>query len=1524
MRLLVLNFFPAFNPPSSGGELRFLRLYEALSCHAEVILISSTDFGARQEEIRHNSRLTEIRFPKDPFWAEAYHTLETSGVSGDLSGLAFALAVSNPECPLRKAAIQIAATVDVIVHEFPFSEPIFWDGAPAPEIYNSHNFELGLIASILQGPGVAKCFEKLRLIEQRLTQRSALVLATSEMDADRFRMFYGVPRSKLRVCPNGFSPADFRPRQSGCFVTSRPRLLFTGSGHRPNVDAATFLATLAADIPECDIVIAGGCANSVEAAGAPHNLVLIPRFDDEEKKELFRSADAFLNPILEGSGTNLKTVEALAAGLPLLSTPEGVRGINVENGRHALVASRAEFPAMVRRLITAPEQADALSAAGRVFAAEHLAWEHIAAALFANLQELLRTGSEPRKNERERLMLVLNDYAVVEGVFGGTRRIRELHAALDIPVVFVCLGQTFDIRLLSPKILHITVARSDAHEAFAATLNATYWQVSANDVVAGLFAPFNKVLVNILAELASRADVAIYEHCYMATTLDVIRAARPNLPIVYSSHNVEVAAKRELLEEHPIGPELVAFVKDAENALAKAARLVVTCSAADARSFAEIGAKTLVVANGCILPSRTLLGSSAGRAGPVNTLSVGFLGSSHPPNVEAARYIVAELAPLFPALQFEILGGVCSALDDPVPPNVVLHGTVAEERKTELMLGWSIALNPVTGGGGSSVKVADCLAHDVALICTPEGARGFELDARDAGIVVERPDIPEAITWLVDNPDGRLELAARGLAFARSDLAWAVATKPYRAALKRMMSAPAALHHRPNLLIVTYRYTEPPLGGAEEYLVEVTSRLRPMFDRIDLIAANVAHLTNAMHFGTALDVPAGTERVLGSNFDQVRLFAPEVMPKPQMFRLCRKLERQWAEEELPLLAPFLDRLAAFGAPVLLAGFYGPENHGGIWRRWTAGTFAVLLPAKSRTVQLRGFSQRRKRLSVTIGRWQDEFLPEHSMILVIDGGFEESLSWPGSDQDGLALLVCTVEEHEAEDDHRPLGLLLEAVEAQAEMAAPASGPALDTGADLVSGFYLPETHDGVVRRWTKEEFVFAVPPGADAVRIGGWSPFAKPVQFTTVIAGAPAGEPLALAVESGFDVTVRLPAPDAGQRFVRCRVDPHTVPNDDRVFGLLLETIELVPHGALAGHAAAGEGMQRKASSTADMTFDPTFFLRTRYLSEWVQGLAAGALRRSRDSDDSFAAVRGPHSPSMQAWLAANCARYDAILVQGIPFDTIPRSARTLREAGYGGRLVLLPHFHGDDRFYYWRDYLDAFRQASSTLLFSTTLAAELREFGTMDVVPGGGVKEEEVYQTGAFEAVKRNIGLDCPFFLVLGRKTSSKGYERAIVAATALRRAGTEVALLLIGPDEDGRPVEGENIFYIGRQPRDVVVSALSEALAVITLSQSESFGIVICEAWNFGKPVVANRACYSFRELVQHDVTGLLVESDKELHDALCRILDNRAEAVIIGQNGLKVVASAYHWGRVAAEIAAVIVSKSATHTAINGLFDV
>ncbi len=1447
MRLLVLNFFPAFTPASSGGELRLGCLYRALSARHDVTMLTSTDFGARREQIRHTPGFVEWRFPKDRLWAQAYATLEAAGLAGDLSGLAFALAVSDPDCALRRMARELAPQMDRVVHEFPFSEPVFGDLAADPEalqarravtpreIYNSHNFETSLLGSVVHGSGFDTALLKLMRLEGNLARRAEIVFATSAADAEKFRLFYGVPAERLALCPNGFDEAELEPvtrmraapapgkaltqlrGDAAALRPRRPRLLFTGSAHPPNVEAARFLAELAHALPECDLVLAGSVGPALEAeapgslASLPANLLRLGGVDPSTKQRLLAEATLFLNPVTLGSGTSLKALEALGAGVPMVSTEEGVRGLGVVDGVHSAVVPRGRFAETVRGLLADAPARLRLAEAGRAMAQRLFTWEAIAASYAARLQAAIERVRPPPA-----LVLALNDYPVLGGHSGGMARVRGLLGEAGAEVVLVSFGDAAAFELLGPGLLHATLPKTAAHAGFERALSEGQ-PVSANDVAAALFVGASPLMAAVLPELARRAAMVVLEHCYMAPALDLIALGRPGLPVVYSSHNVEATHKPPLLAGHVARASLSRFVASLEARLVEEVRLIVCCTEADAHHFrAQIAAAAnhasgsshtpgiIVVPNGCVLPSLPTPLVGSGVEPPV----AGFLGSAHGPNVEAATFILRELAPRLPGVAFELVGGVCEAVagGGPWPANIRLRGMLDEAEKSRALVGWTIALNPVIAGGGSSLKLPDAMAHGVPSLNTPAGARGFAVAEEGAGVVVERSRFAGELAALLAEPARLAEMAANAGRYAREELSWQAVAAPYRERLARLLTPPdiAGTPGRPRLLVVTYRYTEPALGGAEEYLVEVLQRLRPRCARLDLACVDVGPLTNHHHFATRAGTGEGVTRRLGAVFDQLHCFAADIADETATLAQCRDLERAWTVEEELLLLPFAHRLGLPDRPVLFAGFYWPENHDGVVRRWTGPRFSILVPADAGVLRLAGWAPQDKHLRVDVLR-----------LLAPDPGDGDTAS--------------------------------------------ASGP----------------------------------------VRLGR----------------------LEQRVNGNFVANVGLPtlssasAQSAGLLLLRLSVDETQSPGDHRPFGVLLDSVSILRG---AGRTPAEPGaLSLLEEHDADFTAENERLLRAVDFPGWVAALARTADQRAPGIEAAFAAVRGPHSAALQGWLAAQGGDYDVVLIQGVPFDLVPSTVATLAALPRRPRLVTLPHFHADDRFYHWRRYADSFAQADATLVFTHSLPALLaagdpalrRRFA---VVPGGGVRPEEHADPTALRRFAETHSGNRPFFLVLGRKTPSKGYRRVLAAHAARRSADPDSPdLVLIGPDEDGQAVEAPGAVYLGRQSREVVRGALAACRGLITMSESESFGIVLCEAWLFGRPVIANAACYSFRDLVAHERTGLLVTTDAELAGAMARLAGDPASARAMGEAGFAIVQQHYTWSHVADAVADVLMPE-------------
>jgi glycosyltransferase involved in cell wall biosynthesis len=115
---------------------------------------------------------------------------------------------------------------------------------------------------------------------------------------------------------------------------------------------AEAMPRIAREMPDARVVIVGkGAPDQLKALAArwkPHiELVgFVPQLG-----ALLEGAAAMIVPMRIGSGVKLKVLEALAHGLPLITTEKGIESIPVEPGVHGLVSDDiAEFPAFMRTL----------------------------------------------------------------------------------------------------------------------------------------------------------------------------------------------------------------------------------------------------------------------------------------------------------------------------------------------------------------------------------------------------------------------------------------------------------------------------------------------------------------------------------------------------------------------------------------------------------------------------------------------------------------------------------------------------------------------------------------------------------------------------------------------------------------------------------------------------------------------------------------------------------------------------------------------------------------------------------------------------------------------------------------------------------------------------------------------------------------------------------------------------------------------------------------------------------------------
>ena len=118
-------------------------------------------------------------------------------------------------------------------------------------------------------------------------------------------------------------------------------------------------------------------ARGVKNESLPNNVGLAFQVTEEEKLELFRSSNIALNPMQSGSGTNIKMLDYMAAGLPVIATPIGARGLDL-NGTNSMICEIPDFPEKIREVLENRILYKSLSDNGRKLVEDKYDWRKIA------------------------------------------------------------------------------------------------------------------------------------------------------------------------------------------------------------------------------------------------------------------------------------------------------------------------------------------------------------------------------------------------------------------------------------------------------------------------------------------------------------------------------------------------------------------------------------------------------------------------------------------------------------------------------------------------------------------------------------------------------------------------------------------------------------------------------------------------------------------------------------------------------------------------------------------------------------------------------------------------------------------------------------------------------------------------------------------------------------------------------------------------------------------------------------------
>lgn len=361
-RVAVLSpYLPA--PDDSGGRIRVARLCGALARHAELDLYAR---ASRDEIDRHAEHPSLAPFARRHLSARPLGWARAPGTSRRVRDAA------PPSLRGRLALHLAAGTYDVVVgcHSTSLALLPPWCGAPV--VLDEHNIESRYAAEVDPDPEESR---RLSAWEARVWLRATLVTTVSAVDRD---LIARARRGPVEVVENGVDLASI-PYAAPSSRRGQA-LLFVGSmAHRPNAEAAAWLARevlprVRRRHPDATLVLCGRDPGP-EVRALRSDVVRVTG-TVADVRPFLADAAVYANALRGGAGTSLKVIEALAAGVPMVSTRVGVRGYAAAESFARLADEVEGFVDAVCGVLSDPSAMDPSAERGRALASS-LSWDRL-------------------------------------------------------------------------------------------------------------------------------------------------------------------------------------------------------------------------------------------------------------------------------------------------------------------------------------------------------------------------------------------------------------------------------------------------------------------------------------------------------------------------------------------------------------------------------------------------------------------------------------------------------------------------------------------------------------------------------------------------------------------------------------------------------------------------------------------------------------------------------------------------------------------------------------------------------------------------------------------------------------------------------------------------------------------------------------------------------------------------------------------------------------------------------------------
>jgi glycosyltransferase involved in cell wall biosynthesis len=386
-RLSLLFVSPRFLfPVDSGGKIRTTQILRGMKQgRFDIILASPMHKGAI------NQFASELEAVSDRFvsWPAMTNGLFRSFMRMRhlISGLPIPVATDRSDIGYQTVASELAKRPDVAVFDFPHSAVLAPQSISVPSVMFTHNVEAEIFQrhKLVSINFIKKMFwdnqlGKMQAYECEALNKFEAIVAVSERDKITFEEKYKV--KNVSVIRTGVDLEFFDYKKPDC----NKNVVFTGSmDWLANIDGINFLMDevwplVVKEIPRVSMTVVGRSPPRllIEKARSRKLQWEFTGFVEDVRPYVHKSAVSVI-PLRIGGGTRLKVFEAMAMGCPVVSTPVGVEGLPLQEGRHYIEAeSSIDFAAALVRLLKEKKLGEYISKEARQYVQENFSFKRSA------------------------------------------------------------------------------------------------------------------------------------------------------------------------------------------------------------------------------------------------------------------------------------------------------------------------------------------------------------------------------------------------------------------------------------------------------------------------------------------------------------------------------------------------------------------------------------------------------------------------------------------------------------------------------------------------------------------------------------------------------------------------------------------------------------------------------------------------------------------------------------------------------------------------------------------------------------------------------------------------------------------------------------------------------------------------------------------------------------------------------------------------------------------------------------------